>query len=140
MWPLELVVLGFNVTLTAKVIWWSVTPEVFFTKKVTPIIGVFPSVNFPQAKYFSPSNHFFPKKPIFPTLIQKVLLRDLVNRPTPSPKDQLQYRPRCMYLTFSLFNRSHLRGSRKIVTDRPISFPIFLLVRNFPNTLAVRYE
>ena len=26
----------------------------FFTKKVTPIIGVFPSVNFPQEKYAEP--------------------------------------------------------------------------------------
>ena len=32
----------------------------FFTKKVTPIIGVFPSANFPQEKLFSPSNQFFP--------------------------------------------------------------------------------
>ena len=38
----------------------------FFTKKVTPIIGVFPSANFPQEKYFSPSKVFFPKQSIFP--------------------------------------------------------------------------
>ena len=31
----------------------------FFTKKVTPIIGVFPSVNFRQAISFSPRNQFF---------------------------------------------------------------------------------
>ena len=47
----------------------------FFTKKVTPIIGVFPSPNFPQGKYFSPSNQFFPKKSIFPTLIQSIVTR-----------------------------------------------------------------
>ena len=50
-------------------------PGVFFTKKVTPIIGVFPSANFPQGKYFSPSNQFFPKKSIFPTLIQSIVMR-----------------------------------------------------------------
>ena len=38
----------------------------FFTKKVMPIIGVFPSANFPQEKYFSPRKVFFPKKSIFP--------------------------------------------------------------------------
>ena len=42
----------------------------FYTKKVTPIIGIFPSANFPQEKYFSPSNQFFLKKPIFPSLKQ----------------------------------------------------------------------
>ena len=47
----------------------------FFTKKVMPIIGVFPSANFPQEKYFTPSNHFFPKKPIFHTLIQSIVTR-----------------------------------------------------------------
>ena len=46
----------------------------FFTKKVTPIIGVFPSANFPQEMYFSPSNHFLPKKPIFPALIQSIVM------------------------------------------------------------------
>ena len=47
----------------------------FFTKKVTPIIGVFPSENFPKEKYFSPSNKFFSKKSIFPTLIQSTVTR-----------------------------------------------------------------
>ena len=47
----------------------------FLTKKVTLIIGVFPTANFPQEKYFSPSNHFFPKKSIFPTLIQSIVTR-----------------------------------------------------------------
>ena len=47
----------------------------FFTKKVTLMIGVFPSANFPQEKYFSQSNHFSPKKPIFPTLIQSIVMR-----------------------------------------------------------------
>ena len=42
----------------------------FFTEKVTQTSCVFPLANFPQEKYFSPSNPFFPKKPIFPTLIQ----------------------------------------------------------------------
>ena len=32
----------------------------FLMKKVTPIIGVFPSANFPQERYSSPSNQFFP--------------------------------------------------------------------------------
>ena len=47
----------------------------FFTKKVTPIIDVFPSANFPKEKYFSPSNKFFPKISIFPTLIQSIVMR-----------------------------------------------------------------
>ena len=47
----------------------------FLTKKVTPIIGVFPSANFPQEKYFSPSNQFSPKKSVFPTLIQGIVMR-----------------------------------------------------------------
>ena len=47
----------------------------FFTKKVMPIISVFPSANFPQEKYFSPSNQFFPKKSIFPTLLQSIVTR-----------------------------------------------------------------
>ena len=42
---------------------------------MTPIICVFHSANFPQEKYFSPSNHFFPKKPIFGTLIQSIVTR-----------------------------------------------------------------
>ena len=37
------------------------------TKKVTLVICVFPSANFPQEKYFTPSNQFFSKKSIFPT-------------------------------------------------------------------------
>ena len=45
-------------------------PGFFFTKKVTPIIGVFPSANFPQEKYFSPRKVFFPKQSIFPTFMQ----------------------------------------------------------------------
>ena len=32
----------------------------FFTKKVTPIIGIFPSANFPQEKYFSQAINFSP--------------------------------------------------------------------------------
>ena len=38
----------------------------FFTKKVTLIIGVFPSANFAQEKYFSPSNQFFLQEINFP--------------------------------------------------------------------------
>ena len=38
----------------------------FFTKKVTPIIGVFPSANFPQEKYFSPKQSIFPQEINFP--------------------------------------------------------------------------
>ena len=34
----------------------------FFTKKVTQVIGIFPSANFPQEKYFSPSSQFFPQE------------------------------------------------------------------------------
>ena len=51
----------------------------FFSKKVTPIFGVFLSLNFPKEKYFprdinfSPSNQFFPTKPIFHTLIQSII-------------------------------------------------------------------
>ena len=67
----------------------------------------------------SSSQQIFPKKSIFPQAINfsprnqfslcsyKVTLRDLVNRPTPSPKDQLQSWLRWMLLTFSLFDTSH---------------------------------
>ena len=74
--------------------------RIFFSKKVTLIIGVFPSVNFPQEKYFSPRNQIS-------LLSYKVMLRDLVNRPTPSSRDWLQSWLRCMLLMFSLFNTSH---------------------------------
>ena len=45
------------------------------TKKVTPIIGVYPSANFPQEKYFSPSNQFFPNESNFSTFIQSNVRR-----------------------------------------------------------------
>ena len=63
----------------------------FFIQKVTPICGVLPSANFPQEKYFSSSNQFFPKKPNFPSLVQS----DLVSKPTPRLKDRLQIQLRC---------------------------------------------
>ena len=43
----------------------------FFTKKVTPSIGFFLSANFPQEKYFSPSNQFFPQEINFPYIDTK---------------------------------------------------------------------
>ena len=63
-------------------------PGVFFTMKVTPIIGVFSSANFPQEKLFSPKQSIFPQE--ISLRWYKVLLPDLVNRPTLSPKDRLQ--------------------------------------------------
>ena len=38
---------------TAQQIFVGSSQGFFFTKKVTPIIGVFPSADFPQEKYFS---------------------------------------------------------------------------------------
>ena len=66
----------------------------FFTKKVTRIFGVFPSANFSQQKYFPRAINFFPRNQ-FSILCYKVLLRNLVNKPTARPKDQLQNHLRC---------------------------------------------
>ena len=70
---------------------------------MTPIIGVFPSANFPQESIFPQAITFSPRIQ-FSLLGYKVLFCDLVNTPLPSPKDRLQSQLRC---TFSLLNKSH---------------------------------
>ena len=79
----------------------------FFTKKVTPRIGVFPSANFPQEKYFSPSNHLFPKKPILPTLIQSIVMRFSEWTLSQPERSAAKLAKMHVSLTFSVFNTSH---------------------------------
>ena len=48
--------------------------RVFFTEKVTPIISVFPSTNFPQGMYFSPEQSLFLQETEFPYFDTKYCL------------------------------------------------------------------
>ena len=99
--------------IAPNILWKSIWKIIFFTNT-----GFFLLRKWCRISASSPQQ-IFAKKSIFPQAINfsqrnqlslhwyKVLLRDLVNRPTPSLKDRLQSWLRCMYQTFSLFNTGH---------------------------------